>query len=87
VLVLTTHPHGVRQKFTKWSDKASGVNPFTPPQPRKASKGVSRALGLLGGTLLALVRLPFILATLLCLVVSSVALAPPVLLVAGAGGS
>lgn len=59
-----THPFPTpRQKFTKWADKGTSVNPFLPP--REASRPLpAKALSGLGALLLLALRLPFLLLAL-----------------------
>jgi len=56
------------QKFTKWADKGTSVNPFLPPRPPASSATAKslpgKALGLLGGLALLALRLPLLVPAL-----------------------
>lgn len=72
------------QKFTKWADKGTSVNPFLPP--REASRPLpARALGWLGGLLLVTLRLPFLLVALGWLALAAVLSHPLTNLAGGLG--
>ncbi len=58
------------QKFTKWADKGTSVNPFLPPRPPASSSSATakslpgKALGFLGGLALIVLRLPLLVSAL-----------------------
>jgi hypothetical protein len=87
--MMGIEPHGLLnlpQKFTKWADKGTHVNPFLPPRSSKGSRGLAvRLVGWVGGLVLFLLRLPFLFGAIAMLVVTSLATSPPFLLTAGAG--
>lgn len=60
------------EKYSRWSDLSTGINPFVPQQQRLSGSLPVKALQLLGGTALFLVRAPLVLALGLVLVVTNV---------------
>lgn len=81
----SSHPPTLTlQKFTKWADKGTSVNPFLPP--REASKPLpAKALGWLGGLLLVALRLPFLLVALTWLALAALLAHPLTNLASGIG--
>lgn len=60
------------EKYSRWSDLSTGINPFVPQQQRLSTNLPVKALQLLGGTALFLVRAPLVLALGLVLVLTNV---------------
>ena len=76
------------QKFTKWADKGTSINPFLPPRPTGgASKGGlgGKVITFLLGTVLCLIRLPFLLLALTLLVLAILTSNPFTSIILGAG--
>lgn len=49
------------EKYSRWADLSTGINPFVPLQPRRSASLPLRAAQLLTGAALALLRLPLLL--------------------------
>ncbi|GLE04323.1 hypothetical protein PINS_up013238 [Pythium insidiosum] len=60
------------EKYSRWSDLTTGTNPFVPHKQRLHDSLPVRALQVLGGTALAVVRLPLVLVVGLVLVLTNV---------------
>lgn len=64
------------EKYSRWSDLSTGINPFVPQQQQRVRGGVAtKALALFAGSPLVLVRAPLVLALGLVLLVANVATA------------
>jgi hypothetical protein len=73
------------QKFTKWADKGTHINPFLPPRaPSKGGFAAKAVSGLLSLILLA-IRLPFFIIGVVLLEVALLTTFPPTWLCAGGG--
>ena len=70
--------HHAKQKFTKWADKGTHINPFLPPRS-------SGALPV--AAILCLIRLPFLLLALALLISCTISTNPFTSIIFGAGRS
>lgn len=48
------------EKYSRWADLTTGINPFVPHKQRFAGNIALKGVQFLGGTALALVRLPLV---------------------------
>lgn len=60
------------EKYSRWSDLTTGINPFVPQQARLHKNVGVKALQLLGGTALVLLRAPLVLVVGAVLVVTNI---------------
>lgn len=69
-----THVPPQAEKFTRWDDKETGINPFTPQLYKGPRKGVAWLMRELLGLVLAMLRLPIALVLMLVIALLSVVL-------------
>lgn len=61
------------EKYSRWSDLSTGINPFVPQQQQRMRGSVlTKAFALLSGTALVLVRAPLVLVLGVVLLVANV---------------
>lgn len=58
------------EKFTRWNEPKSGINPFVPPRRRSPGNFVGKALKVLVGSAIALLRLPILLVLFVLLAIA-----------------
>lgn len=58
------------EKFTRWNEPKSGINPFVPPRRRSPGNVVGKALKVLVGSAIALLRLPILLVLFVLLAIA-----------------
>lgn len=62
----------IMEKYSRWSDLTTGINPFVPHKQRLHDNVAVKGLQVLGGTALFVVRVPLVLVLGVALVVTNV---------------